>query len=76
MSLLISMATAAAPLGLAVAGPIADRYGIGIWFLVAGIAMMAVAVVCAMTPAVRDVELRGAPAHLRRSAAGGPPAGS
>jgi DHA3 family macrolide efflux protein-like MFS transporter len=67
MSLLISLSSLAAPLGLAAAGPIADRYGIGIWFLVAGIVMMAVAVLSAIAPAVRDVEARGAPPHLRRA---------
>ena len=68
MSLLISLATAAAPIGLAAAGPIADRYGIGIWFLVAGIAMVAVAILAIVTPAIRDVEARGAPAHIRTEA--------
>ncbi len=67
MSLLISLSSLAAPLGLAVAGPLADRYGIGIWFLVAGIVMVAVAVVCAAAPAVRDVEARGAPPRLRQT---------
>jgi MFS transporter, DHA3 family, macrolide efflux protein len=68
MSLLISLSSLAAPLGLAVAGPLADRYGIGIWFLIAGIVMVAVAVACAIAPAVRDVEARGAPPRLRQSA--------
>jgi len=68
MSLLISLATAAAPIGLAAAGPIADRYGIGIWFLVAGIAMVAVAILAILMPAIRDVEARGAPAHIRTEA--------
>jgi DHA3 family macrolide efflux protein-like MFS transporter len=68
MSLLISLATAAAPIGLAAAGPIADRYGMGIWFLVAGIAMIVVAILATVTPAIRDVEARGAPAHIRREA--------
>ncbi len=65
MSLLISLSTAAAPIGLGAAGPIADRFGVGIWFLVAGIAMMAVAAVSFLAPAVREVESRGMPAHLR-----------
>jgi DHA3 family macrolide efflux protein-like MFS transporter len=68
MSLLISLATAAAPIGLAAAGPIADRYGIGIWFLVAGIAMVAVAILAILTPAIRDVEVRGAPPRLHQTA--------
>jgi DHA3 family macrolide efflux protein-like MFS transporter len=72
MSLLISLSSLAAPLGLAAAGPIADRYGIGIWFLVAGIVMMAVAALSAIAPAVRDVEARGAPPHLRQSAPSDP----
>ncbi len=68
MSLLISLSSMAAPLGLAAAGPLADRYGIGIWFLVAGIVMAAVSIVCTIVPAVRDVEARGAPAHIRTQA--------
>jgi DHA3 family macrolide efflux protein-like MFS transporter len=72
MSLLISLSSLAAPLGLAVAGPIADRYGIGIWFLVAGLVMVAVAVVSGITPAVRNVEARGAPARLRHPSADEP----
>ncbi len=78
MSLLISLSTAAAPLGLALAGPIADRFGIGVWFAVAGAVMFAVAAVCLVTPAVREVEARGAPPHLRQTAHAGPsaPAGS
>ena len=64
MSLLISLATAAAPLGLAAAGPIADRYGIGIWFLIAGVAMVAVALFSVLTPAIREVESRGIPPHI------------
>jgi DHA3 family macrolide efflux protein-like MFS transporter len=68
MALLISLATAAAPLGLAVAGPIADLFGIGIWFLIAGIAMLAVSVISAVTPAIREVETREAPPNVRRKA--------
>jgi len=70
MSLLISLSSVAAPLGLAAAGPLADRYGIGIWFLIAGIVMIAVAILSALAPAVRNVESRGAPAGMRRFTSG------
>jgi DHA3 family macrolide efflux protein-like MFS transporter len=73
MSLLISLSTAAAPIGLAAAGPIADRYGIGIWFLVAGIAMVAVATLAIVTPAIREVETREVPPNVRRRADAAPP---
>lgn len=73
MSLLISLSTAAAPIGLAAAGPIADHFGIGIWFVVAGAFMTVVAAVCLVAPAVRDVEARGAPPHLRKMSEAGPP---
>jgi MFS transporter, DHA3 family, macrolide efflux protein len=76
MSLLISLSSLAAPLGLAVAGPLADRYGISIWFLIAGIVMVVVAIISAIAPAVRNVEAHGAPAHLRRSSSPEPPAPS
>jgi len=39
LSLQLSAATAMAPLGLAVAGPVTDILGPQIWFLVAGIAL-------------------------------------
>jgi DHA3 family macrolide efflux protein-like MFS transporter len=68
MSLLISGATAAAPLGLAVAGPLADRYSIGLWFLVAGLAMLAVSLLTLLTPAFFQIEKRGVPAALRQDA--------
>ncbi|MDD5645776.1 MAG: MFS transporter [Candidatus Bipolaricaulis sp.] len=41
MSILISGATAASPIGLAIAGPLADRYGVPLWYVLAG-ALMAV----------------------------------
>jgi DHA3 family macrolide efflux protein-like MFS transporter len=42
MSILISGATAASPLGLAAAGPLADRFGVPLWYVLAGAVMVAV----------------------------------
>ncbi|MEW5825715.1 MAG: MFS transporter [Candidatus Bipolaricaulota bacterium] len=71
MSLLISGATAAAPLGLAVAGPVTDRASIGLWFLVAGAVMVGVSAVVLVTPALLRVEDRGVPDALRLRGPGG-----
>ena len=56
MSLLSSGATAISPLGLLIAGPFADRFGLRIWFWAGG--MLCVLIACAGTfvPAIMNVE--------------------
>ena len=56
LSLLASGAAAASPLGLVVAGPLADRFGVPIWYVVAGVVMVAVTLVVTAVPGVLRFE--------------------
>ena len=55
-SLLSSLGGGMAPLGLMLAGPIADLFGIQIWFLLTGIITFAMAMVGVLMPAVKNIE--------------------
>jgi len=46
-------------LGLALAGPLTDRYGIQIWFVIGGIAYLAVGLGSLFVPAIMGIETRG-----------------
>jgi DHA3 family macrolide efflux protein-like MFS transporter len=58
-SLLSSVGTGIAPLGLMIAGPIADRIGIQAWFLLGGILCIVMAVTGLFIPAVMNMEKKG-----------------
>jgi DHA3 family macrolide efflux protein-like MFS transporter len=60
-SLLSSVGTGIAPLGLMIAGPVADRVGIQAWFLVGGFLCIFMAVTGLFIPAVMNLEKRGSP---------------
>ena len=55
-SLLSSVGTGIAPLGLMIAGPVADRVGIQAWFLLGGILCILMAVTGLFIPAVMNIE--------------------
>ena len=55
-ALVLSGAQAMSPLGLAVAGPVADRFGIQLWYLLAGFASTAMGIAALFVPAVLRVE--------------------
>jgi MFS transporter, DHA3 family, macrolide efflux protein len=55
-TILISSASAMMPLGLAFAGPIADRFGVQVWFFVGGILTVLIALTGILIPAVRNFE--------------------
>jgi DHA3 family macrolide efflux protein-like MFS transporter len=55
-TLLQSATGAMVPLGLAIAGPLADVVGVRIWFLVAGLAMAVMGVGALFVPAIMRVE--------------------
>jgi DHA3 family macrolide efflux protein-like MFS transporter len=55
-SLLISVSGALSPIGLMIAGPVADRIGVGAWFLLAGIVGLLGCSVFWLSPAVRGLE--------------------
>jgi len=51
-----SMAGAAAPLGMAIAGPVADRFGVQAWFFAGGVTTLLLGLVAGFVPAVVTVE--------------------
>jgi len=55
-SLVISLASAMAPLGLLLAGPLVDSYGAPLWYRVAGSLCALMGVLGFLIPAVRDLE--------------------
>ena len=57
-TVMISASSAMAPLGMAVAGPVADRFGVPLWFLLAGLSCLLMAVVGLASPALRHMEGR------------------
>ena len=57
-SLLNSVGAAMVPIGLLVAGPVADRYSIQVWFLFGGLLCILMAICGLFIPAVMEIELR------------------
>jgi DHA3 family macrolide efflux protein-like MFS transporter len=55
-SLVGSLAGAAAPLGLIAAAPVAQIVGVGVWFLAAGIACVAMGIAGFVVPALMGIE--------------------
>jgi DHA3 family macrolide efflux protein-like MFS transporter len=55
-TLLGSAATAMIPIGLAIAGPLSDRFGIQIWFIIGGVICLLMGVLQFFIPAVMGVE--------------------
>jgi DHA3 family macrolide efflux protein-like MFS transporter len=66
MSLTLSVVGVAVPIGMAAAGPLADRWEPEYWFAAAGIACLGMAAAAAASPAVRRLEDR---THVRPVAA-------
>jgi DHA3 family macrolide efflux protein-like MFS transporter len=61
LSLLSSMGTGIAPLGLMVAGPVSDRIGIQAWFLLGGTLCILMALTALFIPAVMNMEKKDHP---------------
>jgi DHA3 family macrolide efflux protein-like MFS transporter len=55
-TLITSVASAMTPLGLAVAGPVADIFGVQIWFIVGGAVTIFMAILAFFIPAVMNFE--------------------
>lgn len=55
-TLLVSAAKATSPLSLLIAGPVADRYGVRVWYLVAGVGCMLMGVGAFFVPAIVHLE--------------------
>jgi DHA3 family macrolide efflux protein-like MFS transporter len=51
-----SLSAAMAPIGMAVAGPVADTFGVQIWFVIGGIACVLMAVLACCVPAILNLE--------------------
>jgi DHA3 family macrolide efflux protein-like MFS transporter len=51
-----SLVSITSPLGLSVAGPISDRLGLQIWYMVASVLSIAGAVVFGIIPAAKNIE--------------------
>lgn len=60
-ALIMTAALAITPISLLVAGPLADAFGIRLWYLLAATACFVVAVVGYLTPDIHDLEARLAP---------------
>jgi DHA3 family macrolide efflux protein-like MFS transporter len=50
------MAKAISPLGLIIAGPLADRFGVQVWFLVGGVLTGLLGVAALLIPAIMNIE--------------------
>jgi DHA3 family macrolide efflux protein-like MFS transporter len=59
-SLMGSLATAMNPLGLAIAGPVADALGVAFWFLLGGASLAGGAVLGLFVPSLRNIEREAA----------------
>ena len=55
-TLLVSASSAMAPIGLIIAGPVADRFGIQTWYIAGGIVTLAMGIAGYFIPAVVNVE--------------------
>ncbi|MGB7876171.1 MAG: MFS transporter [Anaerolineales bacterium] len=62
-SLLSSIGTGMVPIGLMIAGPLADRVGIQAWFLIGGSLCILMAVACLFIPAVMNIESKRTETH-------------
>ncbi len=63
-TLLGSVATAMTPLGLIIAGPVADKFGVQTWFILGGIVTAAMGVAGYFIPAVVNIEQNHSNGHL------------
>jgi len=60
---------AASPIGLALAGPLSEYFGVQSWWLVGGIVCIVMVVIIFTTPAIQNVE-KGHPDHTHQSETG------
>jgi DHA3 family macrolide efflux protein-like MFS transporter len=74
-TLLSSAAQAASPLGLIIAGPVADTLGVRVWFILGGIVTMLMSLVGFFTPAMMRIEERPLSASEDKNAVSSVPAG-
>ena len=75
-TLVSSAAAAATPLGLVIAGPVADVMGVQVWFTLAGVAMIAMAAVGLFVPDIMNIEDRAHPVDKTAVVDGPQPVGA
>lgn len=63
-TLLQSAATAMMPIGLLFAGPMADRFGVQVWFIAGGLVTFLVGIGSYFIPAFRDIEDQKSPSTI------------
>lgn len=63
-----SISAAATPVGMAIAGPVADWLGVQVWFILGGLACIVMGISMFFIPAIRNIEAQGRAAA--RKAAG------
>ena len=64
-SILETLASGASPLGLAIAGPVADLFGIQLWFILGGMSLLLMGAVGFFIPSLVRIE-EGPKAELSR----------
>ena len=69
-TIIVSFAHAVAPLGLLLAGPLADKFGVQVWFRVGGLATVLMAVAASFVPAIMHIEDSRHPALAAAESAG------
>jgi DHA3 family macrolide efflux protein-like MFS transporter len=55
-TILMSLSTGMSPLGLAIAGPISDVFGIRIWFLIGGVVFILMGAGAFLSPTIMNIE--------------------
>ena len=55
-TVLMSMSQALTPFGLLIAGPVSDRFGVQLWYLIATVSILAMSAVMILTPSMRRLE--------------------
>jgi DHA3 family macrolide efflux protein-like MFS transporter len=63
-----SMTALAAPLGLAIGGPVSDWLGVQVWFVIGGAFCVVASIAMLLTPAVRNLESHGHAVQSSRDA--------
>lgn len=61
LGLIISLGTAVSPLSLLIAGPLSDRFGISLWYVLGGATCVIMGIGLRFVPAVMQLESRGHP---------------
>ena len=62
-TVLMSMSSAMTPIGLLIAGPVADRFGVQLWYLVATVSILVMSAVMLLTPSIMRLEDHRAPGN-------------